>query len=80
MSTIVHMCLDVRGAIQNRSFDGFVKDDGTPATRTEALNFLLDHVAQGHRVIPLVDTCEGFSYEDGCPGHDVPEKPAGGEG
>lgn len=75
MMRTFHIGLNVRGAIHNRDFNGFTKDDGTPANRDEALDFLLDHVAKGHRVIPLGD-CHEFSFETGCPGHDQDEPAA----
>jgi hypothetical protein len=37
----------------------------------EAWNALADELAKGHRVIPVGDACEGFSYQTGCPGHET---------
>lgn len=69
-TTRYHLCLNVRGAIRQRAHErgGFVHDDGRPMSAYEALDALLDHVAQGHRVIPI-SACDNFSYETGCLGH-----------
>lgn len=76
-SKIVHMCLDVRGALMNwsdREFRGVFKhDDGRPMSVREAKNALMDEIAKGHEVIPCVNDCEGFDYKTGCPGHPVDE-------
>lgn len=74
MTRTIHICLDVRGCIHNgewrRSLVGSCTDDGgRKLTAREILDALLDHVAQGHKVIPFGKPCEGFSYETGCPGH-----------
>lgn len=66
----VHMCLNVRGAIQNRDFSWFVNDDGKPATDEESLDFLLEHVKQGHEVIPI-GKCDNFDWQTGCKGHPI---------
>jgi hypothetical protein len=66
-----HMCLDVKGAIRNRDYGWFTNDDGTPASEDEALDFLLDHVAQGHRVIPIGE-CDNFDWQKGWKGHATP--------
>lgn len=29
---------------------------------------------EGKRVIPIGEPCEGFSYQDGCPGHEITEQ------
>jgi len=77
-SKTFHVNLDVRGAIRNGYWRKYadwslvghaVKEDGSLMDSDEILNELLDHVAAGHRVIPIGPACEGFSYEDGCPGH-----------
>ena len=69
MSTIVHVCLSVRGALLNRSFDGFTNSDGTTATRRQVEEFLLEELSKGHEVIPMSNDCVGFDYKTGCPGH-----------
>lgn len=74
---ITHLCLDVRGALHNwsdRQMKGvFNHDDGRKMTPHEAREALMDEIAKGHEVIPCGPVCEGFDYQTGCPGHDVPE-------
>ena len=74
MGRRIHVCMCVRGALKNKSFDGFQKDDGTEATREEAQDFLLDQLAMGREKIPFGEPCEGFDYKTGCPGHEISDK------
>ncbi len=71
---LIHMCLDVRGALANwsdREMRGVFKDkDGRVLSVREAKDFLMDEIAKGHRVIPIGD-CDAFDFETGCPGHPV---------
>ncbi len=72
MTTRMHMSLDVRGALrwpQRRLANMFRRADGSYASAYEAVEFLFDQLAAGHKVLPLGE-CEGFSFETGCPGHD----------
>lgn len=70
----IHMCIDVRGAIHRGHFEGMIDSrTGRQLTDREAMDALLDLVAQGVKVVPLGEPCEGFSYETGCPGHDDKE-------
>ena len=70
--TIRHMCLDVRGAIKNfskRQLTGmFTRPDGTKLTAEEAREHLLDHLSEGHEVIPM-GRCNNFDWKEGCRGH-----------
>jgi hypothetical protein len=73
MTKLIHMCLDVRGALANwsdREMRGVFKDNGRTLTPREAKEFLMDEIAKGHRVIPIGD-CDAFDFETGCPGHPV---------
>jgi hypothetical protein len=69
-----HMCINVRGAVRNfrphEWRDCVTTDDGRVMTPSEVLEYFIDEIAKGRRVIPLGEPCEGFSYETGCPGHD----------
>lgn len=69
-----HCCIDIRGALRNvRNLVGSVKDDsGRKLTRHEIEEWLMDELARGRKVLPLGKPCEGFDYQDGCPGHDGP--------
>ena len=64
----VHLSLSVRGALRNRDYDWFIKEDGTPATKDEAFEFLCDKLADGWEVLPIGD-CDTFDKKTGCPGH-----------
>lgn len=70
-STRVHMCMDIRGAIRNRSFEGMQHPDGTPMTAFEAENCLWELHANGVRVIPI-GSCDDFDDQKGCRGHRSP--------
>jgi len=65
-----HMCVDVAGALRNRSFSGMLDaDTGRELTRAEAKAALEKLLAQGVRVLPMAKECDGFSDQKGCPGH-----------
>ena len=73
---IVHMCLDVRGALKTMTrrelASMFKHDDGRKMTADEARDALMDELSKGHEVIPFSKACEGFDYSGGgCPGHAV---------
>ena len=78
MSRMIHMCMDVRGALLNwsdREMEGVFKhNNGRPMSAYEAKTFLMDEIAKGHKVIPCVP-CDNFDYQTGCGGHPV-EEPA----
>lgn len=71
MTRQIHIGLDLRGAIRNGDLAGFTKGDGKPASRSEALDFLLEQIALGRRVIPFGE-CDLWNYQTGCPGHPTP--------
>jgi hypothetical protein len=73
MSRVLHVCLDVKGALRwsTSQLRGMLsRPDGSRATTDEVREYLLEQLAQGRRVLPMADDCEGFSYETGCPGHE----------
>lgn len=78
MSKTRHMCVDIRGFIRNNKFPHdyygvFTHDDGRLMKPAEAQDFLFECIAKGWKVIPCDSACEGFDYQKGCPGHEVPE-------
>lgn len=80
MNRIVHMCIDVRGAIRNfrhREWKDCCRDvdTGRMLTSGEVYEELLNELARGHAVIPFNGRpCEGFDYTGGgCPGHEQEE-------
>lgn len=68
---VVHMCLDIRGAMRwsKSRLKGFFDINGRPGTADEVWNYLADELAKGHRVLPMGRACDGFSSLTGCPGH-----------
>ena len=73
MSTRIHLCIDIRGLLlrSDRELRGWIKnDEGKVLTAREARLALMDELAKGRKVLPT-GPCEGFSYETGCPGHEV---------
>ena len=42
-------------------------------TTKEVLEFLQEQLAMGHELYPLDESCEGFDYKTGCPGHEIKE-------
>ncbi len=67
-STLLHCCMDVAGALRNRSFDGLCKD-GRSLTRREGQAELQRILATGVRVVPMSDECDNFDDQRGCQGH-----------
>ncbi|PCI07960.1 hypothetical protein COB72_09335 [bacterium] len=70
-STRIHMCVDVRGAIRNKSFDGVTRPDGSAMTRCEAEDAFFDILATGVKVVPM-GSCDDFDDQTGCRGHRTP--------
>lgn len=62
------MCVDIRGALWNSSFDGLRHQDGRPMTRREAFEALCDELAKGRELLPM-GRCNNFDYKKGCLGH-----------
>lgn len=63
-----HMALSVRGALKNRSFDGFTDDNGREMGRKEVEDLLWQHAQQGHEMFPMGD-CDNWDWKTGCKGH-----------
>jgi hypothetical protein len=74
MSMTYHVHLNVRDAIKNmprRELKGLFLSMATlkPLSADESKDVLLEHLAQGHEVIPLA-SCDNFDYSGrGCLGH-----------
>ena len=73
---IIHMSVDTEGALRNaKDWRGCITVEGKKLnTVAEVRAFLQDQLAQGHKVLPTSDECEGFDWEKGCPGHVVEEE------
>jgi hypothetical protein len=84
------MCMNVRGGIRElqkqRSQKTFYTDDaGRPLSKPEAIDALMDELAQGHELMPMnpkcgnpcenSPLCKGFDYGKGggCPGYALEE-------
>jgi hypothetical protein len=81
MGTILHCCIDIRGMLKwsKPKLRGAFRDaSGRPLTADEVREHLFDCLAEGKKVLPLGEECEGFSYQTGCPGHRE-DAPAPGE-
>ncbi|HEY2512547.1 MAG TPA: hypothetical protein VGI39_16885 [Polyangiaceae bacterium] len=76
---IVHMSLDVRGALSNwpkRRFRSLIRgEDGRYLSADAAKDLLFDELQKGHQYLPIGDACEGFDFAKGCPGHERPTEP-----
>lgn len=68
----IHLSLDIRGAIQGTGWKCVSAKDGGRVRKAEAIEYLMDRLAEGKRVLPL-GPCEGFDYQKGCPGHEDDE-------
>lgn len=73
----IHLSLDIRGALLNwvdSEWIGVVTDDdGRKLSPREAKARLLDELANGKKFLPIGE-CEGFDYQTGCPGHEIPDQ------
>lgn len=71
----IHVVVDIAEAVQ-WSDDRLktllcYRGTGRALTGHEARRVLLDYLRQGKKFLPTGDDCEGFSYQTGCPGHEV---------
>jgi hypothetical protein len=80
-----HFCICVRSQLDKpkrqlvRDFKGAIKDGkgGHLETYEQIRSFWMDHLAQGHEVLPMSADCEGFDYKTGCPGHEIEDEAKG---
>lgn len=71
---VVHMSVDIAGVLRwsDKELVGMFKDsDGKRQSGACVRDWLKLQLAQGKRVLPMGE-CEGFSFVNGCPGHDIP--------
>jgi hypothetical protein len=74
MKRIIHICQSVTGALKNwdkKTWEAVGKDNGLTGAQVKERFRIYEF--EGKKVIPLHQECEGFSYESGCPGHEVAE-------
>jgi hypothetical protein len=62
------MCLSIEGTLDPRNKKS-LKHFWPGLTAPQAKNLLKGYLAEGKKVLPFGEPCEGFSYETGCPGH-----------
>lgn len=70
----IHICQSVEGALKNwdkKTWNDIGKENGVSGAVVKK-QFEL-YRFEGKKVIPIGDPCEGFSYIDGCPGHQIPD-------
>lgn len=69
-----HMCVDISGVLRWPDKDLgklFTDESGNYSDGRMVRDWLKLQLAHGKRVLPMGKACEGFSYQDGCPGHPV---------
>jgi len=67
----IHICQSVSGALKNwskKEWESVAKHNKMTADALKERFRIYEF--EGKRVIPLGEPCEGFSYQDGCPGHE----------
>lgn len=66
------MSISIEGLLSWRKKISFMQnDDGTRMSDKEARLYLKKCLAEGKRVLPTSDKCDGFDYIKGCPGHEI---------
>lgn len=70
----IHICQSVEGALKNWTRKQWLavaaENNMTPGQAKKQFEL---YRFEGKKVIPIGDPCEGFSYIDGCPGHQIPD-------
>jgi len=79
MTRNFHVSMSVRGALKNKSFEGFTDANGNEVTKNQAQDFLMDQLSMGREKVPFGEPCEGYDYIKGCPGHEIKENHSTGE-
>lgn len=66
------MCQSVKGALKNwdeSQWEDVAKDNSMTVDAVKERFRIYEF--EGKKVIPIHEPCEGFSYQEGCPGHEV---------
>jgi hypothetical protein len=67
----VHLCQDVRGALKHwKPYQWRAVARDNKMTVDQVKDAFMNYLLEGKKVIPLHEPCDGFSYENGCPGHE----------
>lgn len=75
MRKIIHVCQSVEGALKSWTKQDWqnIADHNNTTVHAVKERFRI-WAFEGKRVIPLGEPCEGFSYQDGCPGHIIEDE------
>lgn len=71
MSRIIHVCQSVDGAIKNwgpREWKSLAQSNNMTIAAVKEQFRIMQF--EGKKVIPIGEPCDGFSYQDRCPGHE----------
>ena len=69
---IKHIAQSVEGALRNwKDRDWKRCADENNCTVNEVKDAFWSYLSEGKKLIPIGHECEGFSYQTGCPGHEV---------
>jgi len=74
MTRTIHICQSIQGALKNwepRIWRRVARDNNITVRNLK--NVFQHYLDEGKKVLPIHGPCEGFSYQDGCPGHEVVE-------
>ncbi len=67
-----HFSQNIEGALKNWSKqDWLCMARDNKCTVEEVKDYFWQCLNEGKRVLPMAGHCEGFSYQTGCPGHDI---------
>lgn len=75
MRKTVHMCVNIEGLLcqTDSKLKKLFTDEGETKSGKFVRSWLRLQLAQGKRVLPMGERCEGFSDINGCPGHPIVE-------
>lgn len=72
MSKIIHCCLSIEGALRTwktREWKSLAKSNNCSVDQVKETFW--QYLRDGKQVIPFGEPCEGFSYINGCQGHEI---------
>ena len=80
MKQKLHICQDIEGALNNwskKTWDAMGRDNGITGNQVKEKFRIYLH--EGMKVLPIGKECEGFSYQTGCPGHEIEDEESEGK-
>ncbi len=63
---MIHMRLDIRGSLRNRSFKGWADSEGKAIHPDQVEMELKRSLAEGLVYLPVGRDCPNFSFTEGC--------------